>query len=489
MSNRGRRICIIGLDGVNSLVAEVMGLKYPITADLVSTVPPYTPPAWTSMLTGVNPGMHGIYGFFSIKDNNVALNTSWNVRFPRLFEMCAMYGVKSVVVNVPLSYPFDALVLRDRYIVVTDWASPKQAIWPPKLNARFREYLGNPPHKEKQHSNIHEYISRIREYLSTRVNLYFELLERDDWSLYFIVFSETDWLLHKLPELLERRNVNLVQPIFNFIKKFIQEASELCELVLIVSDHGFEIKRWRININAILCNRGLLKYSYAFSLKTHTRKFISSKDRQKGTPLLLRVLSNAMITLPTKLLGRYLPLLVREFRNKVPIVSALDIGSSLAFMIEAPTWGVYVNRTDYVKFVKRILRKTPGIETVLSPGEVFAGPYVKYAPQVVVIPKRYVYLGDDPYGNVVECVYQSEHNMHGIFMATGDEIDNHTSIKTLKVYDIAPTVLYYLGLPLQKQCDGTPLKGLFTFSEQIMRRHDYLLKFKTLRTREELSKF
>ena len=30
---------------------------------LTSTVPPYTPPGWTSIFTGVNPGKHGIFGF------------------------------------------------------------------------------------------------------------------------------------------------------------------------------------------------------------------------------------------------------------------------------------------------------------------------------------------------------------------------------------------------------------------------------------------
>ena len=30
---------------------------------LRSTIPTYTPPAWTSSLTGVNPGRHGVYGF------------------------------------------------------------------------------------------------------------------------------------------------------------------------------------------------------------------------------------------------------------------------------------------------------------------------------------------------------------------------------------------------------------------------------------------
>src|SRR4051794_41841757 len=32
---------------------------------LRSTIPAYTPPAWVSMLTGVNPGRHNVFGFLS----------------------------------------------------------------------------------------------------------------------------------------------------------------------------------------------------------------------------------------------------------------------------------------------------------------------------------------------------------------------------------------------------------------------------------------
>ena len=30
-------------------------------------IPPSTPPSWTTLSTGVNPGKHGIYGFTKIK--------------------------------------------------------------------------------------------------------------------------------------------------------------------------------------------------------------------------------------------------------------------------------------------------------------------------------------------------------------------------------------------------------------------------------------
>src|ERR1041384_7764958 len=33
---------------------------------LQSTNPPLTPPAWTSFITGTNPGVHGIFGFVTV---------------------------------------------------------------------------------------------------------------------------------------------------------------------------------------------------------------------------------------------------------------------------------------------------------------------------------------------------------------------------------------------------------------------------------------
>src|SRR5918992_5039514 len=70
------RIAVIGLDGATFRVLDPLmkagampalaslrarGLE----ATLRSTVPTYTPPAWVSMVTGVNPGRHGIFGFLA----------------------------------------------------------------------------------------------------------------------------------------------------------------------------------------------------------------------------------------------------------------------------------------------------------------------------------------------------------------------------------------------------------------------------------------
>src|SRR5918996_3494277 len=76
MSHESTRLAVIGLDGatfraLDPLVAQgvmpALGSLIDGGARMVlrSTVPTYTPPAWVSMATGVNPGRHGVFGFLA----------------------------------------------------------------------------------------------------------------------------------------------------------------------------------------------------------------------------------------------------------------------------------------------------------------------------------------------------------------------------------------------------------------------------------------
>ena len=69
-----KRVLLLGLDGMTYSVLEPAFeaghmpvfqrlLERGASGVLTSTVPPYTPPGWTSIFTGVNPGKHGIFGF------------------------------------------------------------------------------------------------------------------------------------------------------------------------------------------------------------------------------------------------------------------------------------------------------------------------------------------------------------------------------------------------------------------------------------------
>ena len=74
-----RRVLVIGLDGATfrtlgpwAAAGEMPELARLMAAgchgELRSTFPPLTPPAWSSFMTGKNPGKHGIFSFPTRRD-------------------------------------------------------------------------------------------------------------------------------------------------------------------------------------------------------------------------------------------------------------------------------------------------------------------------------------------------------------------------------------------------------------------------------------
>src|SRR5260370_42158446 len=51
--------------------------------------------------------------------------------------------------------------------------------------------------------------------------------------------------------------------------------------------------------------------------------------------------------------------------------------------------------------------------------------------------------------------------MDGILLAQGPRIRRNARCEGAGIIDVAPTVMYTLGLPIPTDMDGTPLAGLF----------------------------
>ncbi|MBW3595520.1 MAG: alkaline phosphatase family protein, partial [Actinobacteria bacterium] len=112
------KAAVIGLDGAawHLLDPLITGGHMPNLAALrsqgaagvlSSTVPTYTPPAWTSAATGVNPGRHGIYGFIegNAQTKGLELVHSGKIKAPTVWEIANAQGATIGVYNLPLTYP------------------------------------------------------------------------------------------------------------------------------------------------------------------------------------------------------------------------------------------------------------------------------------------------------------------------------------------------------------------------------------------------
>jgi predicted AlkP superfamily phosphohydrolase/phosphomutase len=57
--------------------------------------------------------------------------------------------------------------------------------------------------------------------------------------------------------------------------------------------------------------------------------------------------------------------------------------------------------------------------------------------------------------------WRAENNTEGIFLAYGDGIKKGVKLTGVSILDIAPTILYVMGIPVPTDIDGRVLKEIF----------------------------
>ena len=110
------KLLIIGLDGATFDLIEPWADELPHLARLMregawgrlrSTVPPATFPAWTSFMTGVDPGQHGVFDFTRRVPGayRVEFVNATHRRVPTLWRILSDAGLRVGVLGVPATYP------------------------------------------------------------------------------------------------------------------------------------------------------------------------------------------------------------------------------------------------------------------------------------------------------------------------------------------------------------------------------------------------
>jgi predicted AlkP superfamily phosphohydrolase/phosphomutase len=99
------------------------------------------------------------------------------------------------------------------------------------------------------------------------------------------------------------------------------------------------------------------------------------------------------------------------------------------------------------------------IERVHPREDVYRGPYTKNAPDVIFIPDGEYTLNDRMKDKIFKRskAGQSSHRPEGILILQGPGIKKGERITGAHIMDVAPTILYLLGLPVSKGFDGKVL--------------------------------
>jgi predicted AlkP superfamily phosphohydrolase/phosphomutase len=275
---KGARVAVIGLDGVGlPLVRDLCARGItPNLARLVgqgtlapmrSSIPTISSVSWTGFTTGKNPGKHGIYGFTDVKPGTLALYfpNFGNVRGDTLWDVAGRAGKRSIVMNVPGTYPARPLagILVSGFVAV----SLERAVHPlgllPRLKAAGYKI-------DVDYANADQrpdaFFADAGAALEARRRVYLDLLRNEPWDLFVGVVTECDRLHHYFWHQWVDPAAPLHGRFVDFYRRLDDVLGELVAAIpgdvplFVVADHGHTLIHREFYPNAWLRDEGLLAF-------------------------------------------------------------------------------------------------------------------------------------------------------------------------------------------------------------------------------------
>jgi len=279
------RIAVIGLDCAEpSLALDAWLDELPNLASLVragaagrlrSVDPPITVPAWSCMMTGLEPGDLGIYGFRNRSTHDYAtMHTadSRAVTAERLWHRFGRAGRRSIVLGVPQTYPVAPI----DGVLVADFLTPDprrdQYTHPPELRDEIERVAGD------YQVDVRNFRSDDRDRILAEVYAMTEqhftvarhLLDTREWDFFMMVEIGLDRLHHAFWRYLDpahpahepgHRHGGVIKSYYQYLDDEIGELLERFDddtVVMVVSDHGARPMEGAICINDWLVQEGYL---------------------------------------------------------------------------------------------------------------------------------------------------------------------------------------------------------------------------------------
>ena len=486
-----QRALLIGLDGgtfsiLDELIAEgIMPCLSAIMAsgaraELRSVIPPLTPPAWASLMTGQYPGNHGIFDFFRFDFENgrhLRVAQADDVRCETIWSIVSRHGLKATVLNFPLMFPGRRM---SGYVVPgwVPWRYLRLACQPPGLYDDVKNLPGFNPRelamdlssegKAIEGSQTEDDYAAWIELHIRRERQWFEivrhLMAKDPCHLTAVLFDGVDKLQHVCwrfldpecfsahPSPWERTIRELCVSYFRQIDRFLGEIVGMAgpdPTILIASDHGFGRTAEVFYLNAWLEQHGYLTWAdgdhgvnagETLGLETMARRFYQV-DWSRTTAHCPTPSSN----------GIYISVAGRGGKDGVPPEHYGRFRAQLADALrdfKDPVTGERVVTKIWTReeaFAGRCVGLAPDLTLALRDGG-----FVSVLPSDVALRPR-----PEPCGT---------HHPEGIFVAAGPGIRRGLSVSPLSIVDVAPMLLHLLGLPVPEDMQGRVPTELFETS-------------------------
>ena len=519
------RVLVIGLDGATFDLLKPLAAKgimpnlsrfmsSGFQSVLQSTVPPITAAAWTTFITGKNPGKHGILQFVDIRPSpptplpnrergwgkggievfpgGFSVLNARSIRERTLWQLISEAGKRLIVINVPMTYPPTPL----HGLMIACMLTPpgaKDFTYPPSLAERLPGYeIDLALHEREFGFPADAFLDRLFAVTEKRFQACLRLMGEEAWDFFMVVFTGTDRIQHRFWRYLDenapeynapqaRRLRPRLEGYYHRLDAMIGELMHRAgkeTLTIVLSDHGFgPMARFNVYKSALLRELGLApaRGNWAVLLRATLERFGFSRDRIYriiGRILPRRWLAGAM--------QRVRDTERRTWREGAAFIPTLHsyIGG-LAFNEEIIKKRFSLTTEEsYERFRQAVKAKLEDLRDPLTGGrivsrvawreELYQGPRVDEFPDLIFLlgPQYMLVGGRGRTGRLVEAKTdeperQGSHRAEGILLVSGPGVQQATGRSEAGLADVSVTLLYALGIPIPTDMDGKVIAEAF----------------------------
>jgi len=512
-----KKVLFIGLDGATFDVLDPLidqGLMprlkqfigEGVRGPLETTIPPITPTAWVSWMTGKNPGKHGVFEFLLRRKGSGALpDTPVNSRsrdgLP-FWDLLGKMGKQAIVTNVPCTYPPSMV----NGVMISDFLTPRgrrdfthPASLIEEVESRFGPYelyiteVYTP-------GNVDKILDQLFTELEYKTNVNRYLMDQYGWDVFATHYWGTDRFQHELWHLLDETHpffdrkehdahIGRIHEYWHAVDSMLGELVDHVgndATVYMGSDHGFGPIEKFLCFNVWLIDEGLLvlKRDAMTLFKRALFRLGLTPDLAYRSAMkmgLAHLRLSVGVTNRSKLmkLANVLMLSLEDVDwSRTVAFSKGNYGQIFINVRGRDEHGIVEPGAEYETVIRQVIDKLkalvdpeanqPLIGPIWRREDLYTGPHIDEAPDIQFLPGD---MTNKPLGTLdltsnkfITPVYgnSGDHRMHGILLGRGPELRRGVRIDGARIIDFAPTILHSFGVEVPSDMDGRVLVEGFT---------------------------
>jgi len=527
-SNGGPKpsVLIIGIDGATFDLIKPWAedgklptfkrlLDEGVHGELESVIPPITPPAWTSFMTGMNPGKHGLFNFIEHDphDQSIRYTNASSRRVPTVWSLLSRMGRRVGIVNVPMTYPPEEV----NGFCISGLDTPDESsrfVYPDGLRRELEQavgkiyldhrHLGYMTTDDKRDSVLEDLV-RIE---NRRTEMAEYLITRHPTDVMMLVYTATDTVQHFFWHYMDpthpfydpcgaEKYRDAVLDIHRMIDANIARLLALVPqetVVIVVSDHGGgPVSKQVIRLNQCLEELGVLAYKRGWNGG-------GSRSIHRLTRRMDDYLRGMLSPNQKARLARIFPNLRARWESYASSAAMIDWEKTQAYCLEFLSFPseIWINiegrsphgrvkpGAEYEAVVESLIRRLYAlkdgetgrslIRRIYRKEEIYQGPYLDLAPDLILswwedgafqVQKSVPGSGQPSVSDGTRetgasaASWSGTHRLHGVLLMKGGPLRRAATLSKAHITDVAPTLLHLMGVPVPPEMDGSVLLEAF----------------------------